>query len=350
MNSKSHLALPPGQQLVAPGKWPIIGEREPLSLQNCESGWRLSVQGCVGRPVTMTDNELHQLPMTRHTLDIHCVTRWSKLGCVFTGVLLEKLLELVQPSADARFVCFISHSKRAHSTSLLLETALKQKTLIALTVDGKPLSVEHGGPIRNIVPNRYFYKSVKWLSQIELLQEDRLGYWEAESGYHNEADPWREQRYLASSLDRRETAQLIAANDFSGRNLLGILASNRNMSGLNARESLLRNANFDRTDLHNADFRGANLSNASLQGANLQHCNFQGADLEGANFTGANLGGADLRDCSLIGSSFFDPEAGWSSGARFDSATKITPAVIAPLFPQQLEYVDRLCRTLGLFG
>jgi DMSO/TMAO reductase YedYZ molybdopterin-dependent catalytic subunit len=349
MNSESQSKLPPGQQLVAAGKWPIIGEREPASLSNFGNGWTLTIGGSVEEPTSFSLDDLQRTPMTHQIIDIHCVTRWSKLGVMFSGIPLKQMLKMVRPTEEAKFISFVSHSARGHSSSLLLETALQQDTLIGLNADGHPLGFDHGGPVRNIVPGRYFYKSVKWLTRIELLPVDRLGFWEAESGYHNEADPWREQRYLTSTLDRRETAALIASNDFSGRNLLGILASNRTMHNLNAKGALLRNATFERSDLQGADFRGANLSNANLQFADLRNCNFQGADLEGANFTGADLRGANLLDCSLIGSSFFDPEAGWESGAKFDAATKITETIIVPLFPQQFEYLQRTCRELGLF-
>jgi DMSO/TMAO reductase YedYZ molybdopterin-dependent catalytic subunit len=349
MNGESKPHLPPGQQLVASGKWPIIGEREPASLEAFQNGWKLTIGGCIEKPVSFSLNELRQFPVIRPTIDIHCVTRWSKLGVVFEGVLLADLLQSVRPTATAKFISFISHSPRSHSSSLSLATALEQKTLIAFAADDSPLGIDHGGPIRNIVPGRYFYKSVKWLTRIELLDVDQLGYWEAESGYHNEADPWREQRYLASTLDRREMAELIASNDFSGRNLLGILASNRDLRKLNARQALLRNATFERSDLQGADFSGANLSNANLQHADLRNCNFQGADLEGANFTSADLRGANLLDCSLIGSSFFDPEIGWESGAKFDTGTQIKESVIAPLFPEQLKYLEQKCRELNLF-
>ena len=122
----------------------------------------------------------------------------------------------------------------------------------------------HGGPIRNIVPRKYFYKSVKWLEKIELLSEDRLGYWEADTGYHNLADPWKEQRYMASTIDRRTAAKLIESKDFSNRDLRSIDASNRNLDGLNASGASLRDASFEQCSLVGADFSNANLSNANF--------------------------------------------------------------------------------------
>lgn len=342
--------LPPGQQLVAKGKWPIIGEREPAPFPTDRSEWGLAISGQIEKPVQLTLQELLNLPQTCQRIDIHCVTRWSKLGVEFEGVSLRHLLGMSRPKEMARFISFGSHSLRNHSSSLELPVALELDTLIALKVDGRFLETEHGGPIRNIVPGRYFYKSVKWLSQIELLSEDRLGFWEAESGYHNSADPWKEERYISSRLDRRQTAELLASRNFSGLDLMGISASNRSLTKLNARGGLLRNADFSRSDLSGSDFRSANLSNASLRFTNLRDCDFEGADLEGADLTGADLSGANLLGCSMIGCSFFDPELGDTSGARIDQRTKLTGVEIAPLFPQQFELMDRLCRELGLIG
>lgn len=337
MNTESVDRLPPGQQLVAPGKWPIIGEKAPAQIP---AKWQLTLSGKVAQPTVLSLEELQSLPQVRRVIDIHCVTRWSKLDVEFAGIELSDLLNLVYPNSSANFISFISHSARRHSTSLTLATALEQKTIIALSVDGEPLSIDHGGPLRNIVPGRYFYKSVKWLTEIELLETDRLGFWEAESGYHNQADPWREQRYLVPNIDKRYAAQLISTKNFNGMDLLSLSASHRDLKDLQAAEAKLRNADFSGSDLRNAVFCRANLSNANLQGANLQGCDFTDADLEGANFTGANLAGAKFTGSSLIGSSFFDPSQGPSSGAHFDDQTEISDDAIAPLFPQQLEFVQ----------
>src|SRR5205085_4547294 len=137
-----------------------------------------------------------------------------------------------------------ARSERGHSTSLPLADALALDTLVALTHEGAPLEPIHGGPVRTVVPERYFYKSVKWLERIELLAEDRLGYWEAEAGYHNNADPWLEQRYMAPNLDRLLVSSLLAARDFSNLDLRSIHAAGMDLRGLNARNSLLRDANL----------------------------------------------------------------------------------------------------------
>ncbi|MEM9411877.1 MAG: molybdopterin-dependent oxidoreductase, partial [Planctomycetota bacterium] len=294
--------IPPGQQLVAKNKWPIIGERKPAS----HSGpWTLSVFGQVEERKVFTVDELRSLKQTHLRIDLHCVTRWSRQKMEFKGVLLSDLLKETGKLSSVNFVSFNSRSDRNHSSSLDIQSAIDLNTLIALDVDDEPLPLDHGGPIRNIVPGRYFYKSVKWLEGIELRVEDRLGFWEAETGYHNHADPWKEERYMAPAIDRKTAIRLIETKDFSNRDLRSIDASNRSLIGLKANHALLRDANFQKSNLQDSDFTDANLSNAHLQEANFQGTQFIRTDLEGANLSGADLRGAKLVDCSLVGASFF---------------------------------------------
>ncbi len=328
--------IPPGQQVVASNKWPVIGEREAAASE--KSGWTLSLDGKVAQPVTFALEQLQQLPQTESVIDLHCVTRWSKLDVPFSGVLLKDLLGHVEIGSEAKFISFVSRSPRKHSTSLPLQVALDHDCLIALSAEGKPLDPGHGGPIRNIVPRKYFYKSVKWLERIEFLNEDRLGYWEADAGYHNLADPWKEQRYMAATVDRRTASKLIDSKDFSGHDLRSIDASNRNLDELNAVGALLRDANFDNCSLANADFTDANLSNASFVNAKLQNAVFVGTDVEGADFSGADLSGVDLCKCSLIGASFFSGE---DEGNRATIASaKFSTAQLESLSPSQRAFVE----------
>lgn len=334
--------LPPGQQLVAAHKWPIIGEREPAAPPAQLE--QLEITGQVHQPATFSLSQLNQLPQTTVTLDIHCVTRWSKYDVEFSGVLLTDLLATFELTDAANFISFVASSARDHSTSLQLQEALAHETLIALRANGEPLSREHGGPIRNIVPRKYFYKSVKWLKRIELLPEDRLGYWEAETGYHNGADPWREERYMAPSIDRRTAARLMSSKDFSDHDLRSIDASRRSLDGLTAVNALLRDAKFENSSLQRADFTAANLSNAHLRGADLRNALFVGTDLEGADLAGADLRGADFSGCSLIGSSFcdIDPETGAETHpATIDQTTVISVDSLAPLTESQADFVTR---------
>jgi DMSO/TMAO reductase YedYZ molybdopterin-dependent catalytic subunit len=331
-------ALPPHQQLAAPGKWPTVGERAPARRAD---PWQVSVTGLVACPRSWTLDQLRSLPAVECVIDIHCVTRWTKPGVPFGGVLLRHLLDLCRPLPEARFVSFVARSERNHSTSLPLADALELDTLVALTAEGRPLDESHGGPVRTVVPGRYFYKSLKWLERVELLAEDRLGYWEAEAGYHNVADPWREQRYLAAHLDRREVREFLARREFSGRDLRGIEAGGLDLTGLAARGALLRDAHFERAVLRGACFDGSNLSNAHLEGADLRGATFLGGDVEGADFRGADLRGADFTGASLFGATFC-PEpgdiAGWKP-AQIDRTTRLDAAALDALTPNQQAFV-----------
>jgi DMSO/TMAO reductase YedYZ molybdopterin-dependent catalytic subunit len=334
------MTLPPHQQLAAPGKWPVVGEARP---RRDDSPWRVAARGLVARPLSWSLDELRALPVVELTVDVHCVTRWSKPGMRFGGVRLRELLQRCGPLPEARFVSFIARSERGHSTSLPLADALALDTLVALTRDGEPLEEAHGGPVRTVVPGRYFYKSLKWLEAVELLAEDRLGYWEGEAGYHNVADPWREQRFLASNLDRRAVRERLERRDFSGKDLLGVEAGGLELRGLEGRGALLRNAHFERADLQGARFDGANLSGAHLQGADLRGASFRGADLEGTDFRAADLRGADLSGASLFGASFC-PEPGDADGwgpAVLDGSTRAEDEGLGWLTPLQQEFVRR---------
>ena len=179
------------------------------------------------------------------------------------------------------------------------------------------------------------------MDQIDLLSEDRLGFCEAESVYHNQADPWIEQRYMAPTIDRRTALKLIETKDFSNQELRSIDASQRNLAGLNANGASLRDANFSGTNLSGADFTSANLSNAHFHNANLCNAVLVDAALEGADFSGADLRGANFTGTSLIGASFFSDKQGVAVGAIFDKTTLLPPVAIAPLFPEQLHYVNK---------
>lgn len=341
--------LPPHQHLVAPGKWPFVGESCADPARRDEP-WQLTVSGLVVHQQTWSLEELRALPQRETRLDIHCVTRWSKLGAHFGGVLLQTLLDTCQPLASARFVSFIARSTRRHSTSLSLEDALSLETLLALSYEDQPLEAAHGGPLRTVVRDRYFYKSVKWLEEIRLLAEDELGYWEKEAGYHNQADPWLEQRYIVPNIDTQRYRRVLKERDFSHRDLLGIRADGRNLTGLNARRAVLRDAHFEGSQLNGACFDGANLSNAHFQGARLRGASFrpdngQPADLEGADFRGADLRGADLTGASLFGASFCpersDGNEPWQP-ALLDQTTRIEPEGLERLPSLQQEFVRRI--------
>ncbi len=344
--------LPPNQRLAAPGQWPSVGEREPApnsAGQLAPDDWSIEITGLVNQPTCWTLGELKSLPIARDfVVDIHCVTRWSMLDAKFRGVLIADLLQIAQPSPQATYLSFVAHSPREHTTSLPLADTISLGSFVAWDYEGQPITSTHGGPLRHITPGRYFYKSVKWIKRIEVLAEDRLGYWENDAGYHNHGDPWKEERYITSSLDRLTLRKLLDSRDFSDQNLLSLQAMNLSLCGLNASKALLRNADFSGSTLCDADFTLANLSNANLMNANLLRANFSQADLEGAQFEGADLRGATLIDCSLFGTTFVSPINPSATvndgqphllGAIVDATTRISRTSLDRLITEQSQYL-----------
>ena len=180
--------LPPGQYLTE--KWPVLhaGTVPHTDLAT----WDFEVFGEVEEPVTLTYDELQELPAHEVTVDIHCVTRWSRFDTSFRGVHWRELAKLARPKPTARFV--VAHAEQGFTSNLPLAALEEENALVAYEADGEPLTAEHGGPVRLVVPSRYFWKSAKWLNGIELVAADRPGFWER-YGYHNDADPWQEERY-----------------------------------------------------------------------------------------------------------------------------------------------------------
>jgi DMSO/TMAO reductase YedYZ molybdopterin-dependent catalytic subunit len=180
--------LPPGQYLTE--KWPVLhaGTVPDSDLAT----WDFRVFGEVEEPVTLTWERLLDLPSREVTVDIHCVTRWSRFDAGFRGIHWNELVRLVRPKPSARFV--IAHAEQGFTANLPLEALADESALIAYEADGQPLTPEHGWPLRLMVPSRYFWKSAKWLRGLELRATDQAGFWER-YGYHNDADYWKEQRY-----------------------------------------------------------------------------------------------------------------------------------------------------------
>jgi DMSO/TMAO reductase YedYZ molybdopterin-dependent catalytic subunit len=180
--------LPPGQHLVR--DWPVLdlGEHPEIS----HDDWRLAIDGAVEHPTVLTWKEFLNQPQTKSVSDIHCVTTWSRYDNHWTGVATRDLIEAVAPKPEARFV--VLHSYDDYTTNLTLEDFASPDALLACSWEGAPLTREHGGPVRLIVPHLYFWKSAKWLQRIELSARDEPGLWEV-NGYHNRGDPWHEQRY-----------------------------------------------------------------------------------------------------------------------------------------------------------
>lgn len=278
--------LPPNQ--IPTRLFPRIGEREPEPFFALT--WRLEVDGLVERPLTLDFDEFAALPHEDRTGGVHCVTRWTRPGTTFRGVPLGVLLDRAAPTDEARFVRFVSG--RGHDTSLPLDVA-RAEVLIAdgFEQDGAlgPLSPEHGGPVRSVNLARYFYKSVKWLRRIELMAEDRLGFWERTAGYHNRADPWKEERYVVRDADPGGLRRLLAARDLAGRDLLGADLMGLDLSGFDLANANLRNASLRAVKLVGADLRGAHFCNCDMRAADLRSARLDRVDLDGADLRGADL-------------------------------------------------------------
>ena len=180
--------IPVGQ--VATVKWPVLdlGVQPEVLLDK----WRLTVGGAVEHPVTLTWADFMALPQTEDVSDFHCVTSWSKLNMSWKGVRLMDLAALVSPKDTATHILCYGYDD--YTTNMALEEALKPDVLLGHTIEGKPLPKEHGGPVRMITPQLYAWKGSKWISRIEFLTRNKLGFWE-ERGYSNTAYPWRNDRY-----------------------------------------------------------------------------------------------------------------------------------------------------------
>jgi DMSO/TMAO reductase YedYZ molybdopterin-dependent catalytic subunit len=150
------------------------------------------VRGLVEHPLRWSWEEFRALPRTEVRSDIHCVTRWSRYDNTWQGVSAAEVLRRAVPRPEARFA--IVHAEQGFTANLPLASLLDPDVLFADTHDGQPLTPEHGWPLRLVVPRRYFWKSAKWCRAIELVAADHPGFWE-QNGYHNEADPWREERF-----------------------------------------------------------------------------------------------------------------------------------------------------------
>ena len=181
--------VPPGQRLT-PG-WPVLHVGTLPDVEDPEQ-WRITVTGRVAERIVLTLPELQRLPAVERTTDVHCVTRWSRLDNTWTGVRVGEVLRLARPRPEATHAVVAGHP--AYTANLDLAALQADDVLLAWAHDGAPLELVHGGPLRLVVPSRYGWKSVKWVTEIRLTDRDVPGYWE-ERGYHDVADPWQEQRY-----------------------------------------------------------------------------------------------------------------------------------------------------------
>jgi DMSO/TMAO reductase YedYZ molybdopterin-dependent catalytic subunit len=180
--------LPPGQYLTE--KWPVLhaGSVPKVDLAT----WSFAIDGLVETPVTLTLEQLKQLPRKSVDADIHCVTRWSLLDSTWEGFPIAEVMKLVKLKPEATHV--MVHAEHNFTANLSLDDFLREPNMLVDTRNGEPISAEHGWPLRLFVPHLYFWKSVKWVRGIEFIPADRPGFWE-QYGYHMRGDPWQEERY-----------------------------------------------------------------------------------------------------------------------------------------------------------
>jgi DMSO/TMAO reductase YedYZ molybdopterin-dependent catalytic subunit len=180
--------LPPGQRLVE--SWPVLdlGVQPEIPTDK----WIFTIDGLVENPINWTWDDFLAQPQVTVTSDIHCVTGWSRYDNAWTGIHAAHLLELCRPEKEAMH-CLI-YASDGYTTNIRLDRFADSDVLLAHSWNGDYLTKEHGGPVRAIVPKWYFWKSAKWIRRIEFIAEDETGFWE-DRGYHNDGDPWKEQRY-----------------------------------------------------------------------------------------------------------------------------------------------------------
>ncbi len=181
--------IPPRQARTR--KWPVLDASSAPTIDMAR--WRFSVMGLVERPIEWTWEEFRKLPRVQVFADMHCVTRWSRLGNLWEGVSTAEVLRHAGVLPTAQFVLVYGYDQN-WSTNMPLDAFLGNDCLFADTHDGQPLDPEHGAPLRLVIPRLYAWKSAKWVRGIELAAQDRPGFWER-GGYHMHGDPWKEERF-----------------------------------------------------------------------------------------------------------------------------------------------------------
>ena len=186
--SQEGLKVPPGQYITE--KFPVLsyGSTPRTDLKT----WQFRIFGLVGEELSLTWEEFMALPQLAVTRDFHCVTQWSRLDNLWEGIPFREVAKLARPKPRAHFV--MAHCYGGYTTNLPLKVLMEEDVLFAHRHDGKPLEPDHGGPMRLVVPSRYGWKSAKWVNGLEFMEQDRTGFWE-QLGYHNNADPWKEERF-----------------------------------------------------------------------------------------------------------------------------------------------------------
>jgi len=180
--------LPPGQSLTL--KWPVL-HYGSIPRFDAEA-WDFRIHGLVETPLRFSWKEFNALPKIRHVSDFHCVTRWSRFDNAWDGVAVRELLRRANPKPQASHV--LIHAEQGYTANLAIADLDREEVLLATHHDGQPLPLDHGYPLRLIVPHLYAWKSVKWVRSFEILDHDVAGFWE-QNGYHMRGDPWKEERH-----------------------------------------------------------------------------------------------------------------------------------------------------------
>ena len=186
---KEKSRLPPGQHLT--DRFPVLQKGRIPNIDR--ENYILELEGELENPMRLRLKDLNKIQDKEIMADIHCVTSWSKYDTRWGGISFNKIFDLVKPKPTANYVEFLC-ADDGFTTTVPIEKLHAENAILALTYEGEPIPEKHGGPVRPIIPNLYFYKSAKWVLRINFLKEDRLGYWER-GGYSNKADPWKQQRY-----------------------------------------------------------------------------------------------------------------------------------------------------------
>ena len=182
---------PPGQFVT--DRFPVLtfGPTPRINLDD----WQFKISGLVDEEITLDWKQFNDLPQITLDAEFHCVTQWSKLQNTWQGILFTDVMKLVTPKPEAKFV--MAHCYGGYSTNVALDVLVDDDVMFAHSHDGAPLTPEHGGPMRLVVPKRYGWKSAKWVNGIEFMAEDEPGFWEMR-GYHMEGNPWKEERFWSS--------------------------------------------------------------------------------------------------------------------------------------------------------
>ncbi len=182
---------PPGQFVTE--KFPVLTFGPTPRIPTAD--WQFRVFGLVAEELTLDWEQFNDLPQVTLDAEFHCVTQWSKLQNTWQGILFTDLIKLITPKAEARYV--MAHCYGGYTANVARDVLLDDDVLFAHSHDGRPLSPEHGGPMRLVVPKRYGWKSAKWVNGLEFMAQDAPGFWEMR-GYHMEGDPWKEERFWST--------------------------------------------------------------------------------------------------------------------------------------------------------